>query len=339
MFETDVSPALIVGSQLLGNGFLFPNFPNLLSIALRGYSKAGRSLGLTIYGYCESVTCIVSGAKNRDLLLRCHFLPASEEKGAQDCVQSAAARLPRSVAVHELAAKCLHLAEGKKSALPDCPSLPKTSLWRQICPSEEFVKHRATELFQYLSTAIALAEQAAESSSDCWDAADVCANLPIFLGMQEPAIKDPPVRVSRSWFLVSSGTMPNPSFDLEEATETLPTLLKTEICDTTPKKDGYKTIIVETPPRKVLQRAQTCQEARGSDTIHVQSKVNKDYRRSLSAPERLQTTLHGAGQQLESAWFSAGDKLWQILTSSRQPQLICASFGMSTPYWTARHVR
>lgn len=91
------------------------------------------------------------------------------------------------------------LDRGLRSALPDCPSLPKTSLWRQICPSEEFVKHRATELFQYLSTAIALAEQAAESSSDCWDAADVCANLPIFLGMQEPAIKEASDSEQRAW--------------------------------------------------------------------------------------------------------------------------------------------
>lgn len=128
---------------------------------------------------------------------------------------------------------------------------------------------------------------------------------------------------------------------MQEHRESWNVLFTTEISD---NALGYKTVIVETPPRKVLQRAQTCQEARGSDTIHsdtihVKSKVKKDYRRSLSAPERLQGTLQGAGQQLESAWFSARDKLWQMLTSSRQPQLICASFGMSTPYWTARHVR
>ena len=63
-----------------------------VTLALRGFSKAGRSLGLTIYRFCESVTCIVSGAKHRDLLLRCHFLLVSEEKGAQDFPKSLESR-------------------------------------------------------------------------------------------------------------------------------------------------------------------------------------------------------------------------------------------------------
>eukprot|EP00434_Breviolum_minutum_P002413 symbB.v1.2.002132.t1/scaffold106.1/size366728/20 len=243
------------------------------------------------------------------------------------------------------------------STLPDCPSLPKTSLWRQICPSEEFVKQRATELFQYLSTALKLAQQAAEASSEFLDAADICANLPIFLGMQDdepwrfiaPVLANERLTDRLTSFstvhdvkglqdLVSSGTMANPSLDMEEATESLPTLLKTEICDVTPRKADNKTIIMETRKKKVLQRAQTAQEVR-NDSRPVQSKHGKDYRRSLSAPERLQSTLNGAGQHLESAWFTAGDKLWKMLVSSRQPQLICASFGMSTPYWTTRQVR
>ncbi|CAK9007167.1 unnamed protein product [Durusdinium trenchii] len=77
------------------------------------------------------------------------------------------------------------LDAGLRSALPDCPSLPKTTFWRQICPSEEFVKHRAGELFQYLTVALTLAQKAADASSEFLDAADLCPNLPLFLGMQE----------------------------------------------------------------------------------------------------------------------------------------------------------
>jgi len=99
------------------------------------------------------------------------------------------------------------LDAGLRSTLPDCPSLPKTSLWRQICPSEEFVKQRATELFQYLSTALKLAQQAAEASSEFLDAADICANLPIFLGMQEASDSRawaPPLAEERQVALVHS---------------------------------------------------------------------------------------------------------------------------------------
>lgn len=96
---------------------------------------------------------------------------------------------------------------GLRSAVPDCPALPKTvSFWSQICPSENFVKHRATELFQYLSTAISLAQKVAETSGYL-DAADVCANLPIFLGMQEasePRAWAPPSSEERQVALVHS---------------------------------------------------------------------------------------------------------------------------------------
>ncbi|CAK9007684.1 unnamed protein product [Durusdinium trenchii] len=131
--------------------------------------------------------------------------------------------------------------------------------------------------------------------------------------------------------------MPCPSFASEEAPEDLPTLLKTEIQDCTPNKAGHKSTILEDPP-KVLHRAHTAQAGCNLDLSNFKHE-KKEYRRSMSAPERLQSTLHDAGQQLESAWFCAGEKLWQMLTSSRQPQLICASFGMSSPYWHVRHVR
>eukprot|EP00437_Effrenium_voratum_P002037 CAMPEP_0181426784 /NCGR_PEP_ID=MMETSP1110-20121109/15837_1 /TAXON_ID=174948 /ORGANISM="Symbiodinium sp., Strain CCMP421" /LENGTH=606 /DNA_ID=CAMNT_0023549981 /DNA_START=96 /DNA_END=1916 /DNA_ORIENTATION=+ len=85
-----------------------------------------------------------------------------------------------------------------RELLPELPQLPKAS-WRPFCPSEEFVKQRAGQLFEYLTAVLAKAAQkATEEPLKFADAVDVCDNLPLFLGLQH---KEQKGEVGRGWAL------------------------------------------------------------------------------------------------------------------------------------------
>ncbi|CAJ1399029.1 unnamed protein product [Effrenium voratum] len=110
-----------------------------------------------------------------------------------------------------------------------------------------------------------------------------------------------------------------------EQAEASPTLLTTKAVGI--QADDCDVVLVKTKELN-LKRGKTEQLPSASHA--------KDFRRSMTAPEKIATAGRTAGKQVRSAWFSAGDGLLRWITSSKQPQLICASFGMQSRYWQTR---
>ncbi|OLP79950.1 hypothetical protein AK812_SmicGene39702 [Symbiodinium microadriaticum] len=257
-------------------------------------------------------------------------------------VSRAAVRLPREVA-----------------ALPSDLTLPRMTLWRHIYPSESFVQEREQELFKYFSGALqAASEKAAADPDRCTDAADVCHALPSFLGLQKQFAYPLASRSSRRRKMGNTSCacfaqveeapveyLPDLAKDLQESDivalapiaqdvaeanamnsgEELPTLLKLFNDQRDLNIDEIKAPLAPAKPanpEKQLARAQT-------DSLGEQ---RPGFRRSMTSPENW-----AKGEaRLRSGVRKAAGSVMNAISASRNSQMLCASFGMTSQYHRSR---
>eukprot|EP00439_Symbiodinium_sp_Y106_P051163 s1618_g6.t2 len=231
------------------------------------------------------------------------------------------------------------------AALPSDLTLPRMTLWRHIYPSESFVHEREQELFKYLSRALHAASEQAAADDRCTDAADVCDELPSFLGLQKlSAVSEACAR--RKMGNTSCACLakveeapveylPDLAKDLQESDivalapiaeevaeanamkslEELPTLLKLVNDQRDLNIDDIKVPLTLAKPAKQLERAQT-------DSLGEQ---RPGFRRSLTSPENW-----AKGEaRLRSGVRKAAGSVMNAISTSRNSQMLCASFGTS----------